>query len=71
LGSGPPRKRAVCATSSTTRFGGTQVGSLVCAAIALIAAVVVAVPLPAWERRSPALIPESSEPKWRSPEKDC
>ena len=42
-------------------LGGMQIGSLVCAAIALAAAVVVAVLLPARARRSPAEIPESAE----------
>jgi EmrB/QacA subfamily drug resistance transporter len=41
-------------------LGGMQIGSLVCAAIALAAAVVVAVLLPARARRSPAEIPESA-----------
>jgi predicted MFS family arabinose efflux permease len=42
-------------------LGGMQIGSLVCAAIALAAAVVVAVLLPARARRSPTEIPESAE----------
>src|SRR6201996_7302248 len=42
-------------------LGGMQIGSLVCAAFALAAAVVVAVLLPARARRSPAVIPESAE----------
>jgi hypothetical protein len=41
-------------------LGGMQIGSLVCAAIALAAAVVVAVLLPARARRSPTEIPESA-----------
>ena len=40
---------------------GMQIGSLVCAAIALGAAVVVAVLLPARERRTATEIPESAE----------
>jgi hypothetical protein len=42
-------------------LGGLQIGSLVCAAIALAAAIVVAALLPARERKSPTEIPESSE----------
>ena len=41
-------------------LGGMQIGSLVCAAIALAAAVVVAALLPARERRPPTEIPESA-----------
>jgi predicted MFS family arabinose efflux permease len=41
-------------------LGGMQIGSLVCAAIAVAAAVVVAVLLPARARRSPTEIPESA-----------
>jgi predicted MFS family arabinose efflux permease len=42
-------------------LGGMQIGSLVCAAIALAAAVVVAALLPARERRPATEIPESAE----------